>query len=517
MMNWLEKQSASYWPYLLVSICVLGPLLQPGYVLTMDMVFVPHPPIPEEVNASFPFYVLLHYLSYVVPGDVLQKIILLSVLFFAGVGMHRLVVSLPIIKLSRTAAVGASLFYMLNPFVYERLMMGQFAVVAGYALLPFVVLSLHGFFEEPTWRRTWQLMVLIFVVSILSIHTLVPVGIAGLLFGIAAWRNWRTFCPKLAAGLFGLVIASGYWIIPTLMESNTIAAALTTDSTRAFSTQGGIFSLLRLQGFWAEYRGLFRMPEELTPLPGLWQTAVWVTLVAGIVRAWHKWREGAILYGAMIVIGCVVAIIGFGSMYREPHKIMTLAALGMSVLMAVGADGWLTNSSKRLRSVYAKRVFICTVPLLLGLGMFWGFSGQLSSRAYPPEWYALNEMMKGLSDDKSAVFVPWHLYQRYSFSPRLVANPAATFFEGRKVIVSNDPEFAGVRSLRDDEHTSSVGRLLAARPDDIARRLQGLGVAYVIFAREPGYEDYEYLRLAKGLDEIFHSGRLTLYRVEATR
>lgn len=514
-MDWLKRQTISYWPYMLVSLAVLGPLLLPGYVLTMDMVFVPHPPIPAEVNASFPFYALLHYLSYVVPGDVLQKILLLATLLLAGIGMHRMLASLPGLRLSRIAVVAASLFYMLNPFVYERLMMGQFAVVAGYALLPFFVVALRRFLQDPTWRHTWLLAALILVVSIVSIHTLVPLAVIGMLFVAARRRHWRAFGLKLAMGLLVVLGVSSYWIIPTIIGGNTVAAALTSESSQAFATQGGLFSLLRLQGFWAEYRGLFVMPEALTPLPGVWQTLIWIALLAGFVRAWRRWRSVAIIYGAMIVIGCFVALTGLGDIYREPHKIMALTALGMSVLIAIGADAWRERGNLKRPSLAPVRgVVICLAPLLVGLGMFWGFSGQLSARVYPPEWYALNERMKSLPDDKPAIFVPWHLYQRYSFSPRIVANPAATFFEGRKVIVSNDPEFEGVKPLQKDELTSSVGRLLAEKPRGIAEELHRLGVGYIIVAREPGFEDYEFLRSAEGTSEIFHSGRVVLYKVE---
>lgn len=516
-MVWLKKQITTYWPYLLVTLGVLGPLLVPGYVLTMDMVFVPHPPIPGEVNASFPFYVALHYLSYVIPGDVLQKMVLFMILLLAGVGMHRLLVSLPGVTLSRLVVIAASLFYMLNPFVYERLMMGQFAVVAGYALLPFVVLALWRFLQEPTWRNTWRFVALILALSIVSIHTLIPMAIIGLLFVTAEQRRWRAFSMRLIVGLLVVAGVSSYWVIPTIAGGNTMAAALTGEGSQAFATEGGLFSLLRLQGFWAEHRGLFIMPQQLTPLPGVWQTLIWIALLAGFVRAWRRWRSAAVIYGSMIVVGCIVALTGIGDGYREPHKIMALAALGMSVLVAIGADAWRERGDlKRPSFALVKGVVICLTPILLGLGMFWGFSGQLSARAYPSEWYALSERMKSLPDDKPAIFVPWHLYQRYSFSPRVVANPAATFFEGRKVIVSNDPEFSGVKPLRNDALTDSVGRILANKPRDIANKLSELGVGYVIIAREPGYEDYEFLRSTEGLQNIFNEGRIAIYEVEVS-
>ncbi len=514
MIDKLRSFFRSYWPYMLATLVVFAPLLTPGYILTMDMVFVPHPPIPDEVNASYPFYVLLHYVSYILPGDVLQKIVLMTILLLAGVGMHKLLKSLLSRQLARPAIVAASLFYMLGAFVYERLMMGQFAVVAGYALLPFFILTLRHFLDDPTWPRLWRLVAVVVLVSVMSIHTLLPLAMIGAIFVAFEWRRMREFGVKLAAGAGVVIALSAYWLVPTLTGNNTTAAALAGDSSQAFQTQGGLFSVLRLQGFWAENRNLFDMPQQLTPLPGVWQTLVWLAIVAGFVLLWRRQRKLAIMYGSMIVLGCVVALVGLGAAYREPHKIIVLVAIGFSVFGAVGADAWCRYWVKKGGTRrYVGSVTTCSVVLLLCLGMFWGVFGQLKARDYPPEWYALNTQLKSLPGDRAAVFVPWHLYQTYSFSPRIVANPASTFFD-HDVIVSNDPEFSGTKALRKDERVDAVDRLLRERSPDIASSLAALDVGYVIVAQEPDVEDYEFLRSTKGLEQIFRQGSLTLYEIK---
>lgn len=517
MIDGLRSFLRSYWPYLLATLAVFVPLLGPGYILTMDMVFVPHPPIPDEVNASYPFYFLLHFISYILPGDVLQKIVLMTILFLAGVGMHRLLKSLLPSRLAWPAAVAASLFYMLGAFVYERLMMGQFAVVAGYSLLPFFIVALREFLDKPTWPRLWKLVLVVMLVSVMSIHTLLPLAVIGVIFVVAEWRQMRKFGVKLAAGMGVTIIISTYWLVPTLAGSNTTSAALAGDSSGAFQTQGGLFSILRLQGFWAENRSLFDMPQQLTPLPGVWQTLVWMAVVTGFVLLWRRHRKLAVIYGSMIVIGCLVALIGLGAIYRDPHKIVVLVAIGFSVFAAAGTDAWCRYWMKKggIRR-YVGSATACGVVLLLCLGMFWGFFGQLKARDYPPEWYALNTELRRLPDDRASVFVPWHLYQTYSFSPRIVANPASTFFD-HDVIVSNDPEFAGTKALQKDDQVNAIDRLLRERPPDIANRLAKLDVGYVIVVQEPDIEDYEFLRNATGLEQIFRQGSLTLYEIKETR
>lgn len=516
MRSRLKLWLSQWWPYLLLAFVILGPLWLPGYIFTMDMVFAPHPPIPTEPSASLPFYFALHYLSYLIPGDVLQKLLLFGILLAAGVGMDRLLRQVFAEKLSRWAIVAASLFYMTSAFVYERLMMGQWAVVAGYALLPFVVTALLRFLQTPTWRRLWWLVGWALLLAIMSIHTLIPAALLGVLIVFSKWREWRQYLGKLAIGLGTFLILSSYWLVPTLLNTNTIGAALRASGDgQAFATHGGIVSLLRLQGMWAEAYGLFPLPQDVTIVPGIWQTAIWVVVGIGFVTLWRRRRRLALLSLTLIVASCLIALVGLGDIYREPHKIMVLAALAMAVLGAVGVDTALRRLERTKPSlVPAAGLLASVVPLFLAAGMLWGFWGQLSVRAYPAEWYALQQQLQKLPNDKPALFVPWHLYQRYSFSPRIVANPAPSFFEGRRVIVNNDPEFTTSQPLRHDPLVSTIDRLLAEKSPTIATQLRQLGVGSIIFAQEPGYEDVEFLRQASGLEEVFRQGTLTLYVVK---
>lgn len=504
-----------YWLYGVLALVILGPLLSPGYVLTMDMVFVPHPPIPTDINASYPFYVLLHILSYVIPGDVLQKLLLAGILAGAGIGAHRLVRQL-LPDATRYAVAAAGTFYMMSAFVYERLMMGQFAVIAGYAALPFFVVALLRFMQTPTWRQLWWVVAWVLIVATLSVHTLVPLALVSLLIVGVQWRQWKAMYKKILVGIGVVTVVSSYWLLPTLLGSNLTGAALRgSGDNDAFASQGGLFALLRLQGMWAEPYGLFYLPQDVGIVPGIWQTLIWAMVIVGFAVLWRRQRQIAVVSGLLIVISCVVALVGIGGGYREPHKIIVLVALCMAVLGASGIDYWLG----RLRPGRAiirpfMGIFACAVPILMGMVLLWGCWGQLQTSMYPAEWYALNQKLQTLPNDKPAVFVPWHLYQRYSFSARIVASPAATFFEGRRIIVSDDPEFANVQPLKRDTLTTSVDKLLKQKPHNLAAELHKIGVGYVILADEPNIEEYEYIRELSGLTQVFTQGSITLYRVE---
>jgi len=113
----MMRKSLRYWPYIVLAIIIMGPMWLPGYILTMDMVFTPHPPVPTEIAASYPFYVLLHYASFLVPMDVLQKILLTGILSAAGIGMHRLLNTTLPKDVSGVALYVGGIFYMVNSFI----------------------------------------------------------------------------------------------------------------------------------------------------------------------------------------------------------------------------------------------------------------------------------------------------------------------------------------------------------------------------------------------------------------
>ncbi len=66
----------------------------------------------------------------------MQKALLVAVFLVGGAGIGRLLADRPAVV--RAAAI---MFFLWNPWVLERLAIGQWGVVVGYALLPWTVLA----------------------------------------------------------------------------------------------------------------------------------------------------------------------------------------------------------------------------------------------------------------------------------------------------------------------------------------------------------------------------------------
>ena len=118
---------------------MLAPVLGRGVVLSYDMVFVPDPPITGSVLGTdgsvpraVPTELLADLLARVLPVAVVQQGLLLAVFVLAGAGAARLVPGLP-------GAAAAALGYAWTPYVAERLLIGHWPFLLGYAVLPWVV------------------------------------------------------------------------------------------------------------------------------------------------------------------------------------------------------------------------------------------------------------------------------------------------------------------------------------------------------------------------------------------
>ena len=133
----------------MLALLLLGPALAPGYVLSYDMVWVPDLDMRSDflgLATSLPRVVpsdaVVAVLDSVVPGMVLQKVVLLGSLVAGGLGAARLVPDLSLV--GKLAVISC---YQWSPLVAERLLIGHWPVLIAWACLPWV---LH---LTQRWRR----------------------------------------------------------------------------------------------------------------------------------------------------------------------------------------------------------------------------------------------------------------------------------------------------------------------------------------------------------------------------
>jgi hypothetical protein len=535
--------------YAAVSLVILLPLLGRGYILTLDMVFTPKLRMPINVNSSYLFYTLLHVLNAVLPSDVIEKIMLLLILWLAGFGLHRLVIYLANKNMDvyqRTGAYVGGLLYTINPFVYDRFMAGQYDVLLGYTLLPWFAQSLLRFFRAPAWRQTVVLATWAVVISIVSIHTIGLMAVLVIiLFGLHIWhyRRQRQHIYKLLRwGLVALVItiiASSYWLVPLVRGNSTTAtqiASFTATDRDAFATTGtGIIgkigNVLRLQGFWAEGQALYTLPQAHIPAWGLLALMIWVLVIIGGISWWHdRQRLAVLLFGSSAGVALILAIgtfnnylavhVPFFAGYREPEKFVALLALTYALCTARGAASVLKYCHEQGGRYFLllASVLLLLLPIVWTPTMLRGFNQQLVPVQYPAGWFAMNKRLDADPGNFQTLFLPWHLYMSFNFAGRIIATPAQQFFD-KSMIVSNNPQFRGIAPGVTNNEETNIGTILRTAPhgENLGARLNQYHIKYVLLALDDDYATYGYLNRQTDLQLVAKNATLELYRNEAYR
>ena len=536
-MKWLRDERHIVWgEYGILALLIMAPLLLSGYILTLDLVFTPRLSWPTELTNSSPFEAVLWSLNFILPSDVIEKIILFLILVLSGAGMHRLILQFRSADVSiwRWAAYFAGVFYMINPFTYSRFMAGQWMVLAGYALLPFFVASLLKLLAKPSMKRAIKTALWIMGITVVSLHHVgMLVLLAVLIIGMGAWQYRgakRRQLIKYAGLSIGVsIVVSSFWWLPMLLGLSGAGRAIAdfnqTDAM-AFATSGGalgsIGDVIRLQGFWAEAQKLFVLPQAVVPVWGLVVLPLWILVIIGAIKSWRRHRLVIVIAGGSMVLGIILAAtpiitwvaqaMPLFSAYREPHKFVNLVAFGYAILGAFGLAYIVTWVEKKKGGPISQGVIFAglLLPIIITPTMLWGFAGQLAPRHYPSEWYALNKEL----NDKT-LFLPWHQYMKYEFSGRIIASPVEKFFSA-PVVASDDPEFQGVSPTVPNAEKKEINEALK-RPEVLSDVLRKYNFKRVVLLKEDDYKKYDYLNQLKGVHLLNENARLKLYEVKGVR
>jgi len=508
---------------LILGLLALGPGLRPGYLLSYDMVFVPRPPFNAAVLGTagvlpraVPSDAVIAALARALPADSVQKLVLLAVFVLACAGAARLLSGerLP-------AQLAAGVLYAWNPFMAERLILGQWALLLGYAGLPWVLAAC----ATPGLRlsrRTVRLAVALLPAAVggfaaMSISTLVALPAAALQRATARARLIMT-----ATTLAVLVVLSLPWLIPSLTRQvRTSPAGVAAFAARADTPFGTAGSLIALGGAWnaqtvpAGYGGagaVLWLCLAVTALAGflLLGRGRWPGLGVGAAAGLLVALIGAVRFGqdllrAMIVFWPGFAVLRDGQQFVAPLALAEAAGLGLVVARVlqlrkprVLAEG---------RAILAAGLAGAAVLFLPGLA--WGAAGRLRPVEYPADWLAARTMINADQHPGYALLLPWGAYRRYGWNHgEAVLDPWPRLLT-RQVIWNDGVQVGSLRIPPEDPAAIAIsGAVTSGSP--LTSRLEADGYRYVIV--DAGFS-YPVSSRLPGCRLVFSGPGLLVYRV----
>ncbi len=530
--------------YSSVALLILLPLFLPGYILTLDLVFTPHIPWPTQLSNTSVFEALLHVANIIIPSQVIEKLLLFAIFVLSGVGAHRLMqlVAKPMNhNYVFWGAYAAGLLYMINPFVYSRFMAGQYLVLLGYALTPFLVAATIRLIQQPSWQRSLVAAAWATAIAGVSIHHIGIVLVMTVATATALGWHYRQQTAHLKkAAIFCLLaigttlLVNSFWLIPTALGKTDISQAASSFGNEAFDAfatnssgaLGAFGNVMRLQGFWADSRDMYTLPQQQVPAWGVWVLILWVVVIIGALILWRHSKALTVALTAsaipivVITTTPVISILShtlpFIGGYREPEKFVGLLALVFALFAGIGVAGVIAYLNKRdERLASATLGGLLALPLVITPTIIWGANGQLQPRDYPKDWYTVNDQLHSDPSVKKVLFLPWHQYINFGFSDRIIANPALKFFDA-PMVAGDNPEYKNLQPTVPNAFNRQVESQIVnahTRASDIGKQLASLGFTHVLLAKEYDYANYDYLDHQHKLTLQSDTSTLKLYKV----
>lgn len=476
-----------------VTVLVLGPLLLGGgYWLVGDMVFVPHQPwkagwlgLDGALPRAVPMDAIVSVVSQVVPGSVVQRLLLVGGFVAGGLGVARVVAGQR--WWARAAAIT---LFCWNPWVHERLLMGQWAILLGYLLLPWVArAALRLRADRSDWRPAAVVLVLSAVCSPSS-----GVMAVGVLAVLALGRDAGTWLR--VAGL--AVAANLTWLVPALTAET---ARVSTDgvfagfAARAESGAGTLASVLSLGGTW---KTAVVPPERTSALLVLLSCLLTVAAVAGLRRAGADRGRWLGLGAAAVALALLPAVPGGAgllegvaghvpglALLRDSQRFLAPFGLVLAVGVAHAATGLRDRIRPGTQALWSGVALLVVAPLLLLPSLAWGALGELQRSSYPRAW---DDVAHLVGDDETTVVLPWAgSYRGYDWNHRrAVLDPAPRFLPGEVVV---DDRVRLTDRVVPPEDPRVIAVTLALADDDPAGALRAAGVRWVLVERGMGPVD----------------------------
>jgi len=524
----------------------------PGYIFGTDWPGPRRFDWPSALSSSAPLEAVFAIVSRLISAQLTGQLFILGVLFGAAFTAFQAVPAHGFVP----RAAGASL-YVLNPFVFGRIHYGQFFLLAGYALLPWIAIRLRALCLEPTWRAGSIFAISISLVAVFTLHLFLVSGVlAAIALAIHAGAatdklNYvKRLIPALAATAATTAVLCAYWVVPLLTGRGADAAVIGATGPRLLSVYatvpdqavGLVPNLLGLYGFWAENSGRFTSMKAFVPE---WPVILVIVLAIsgiGAVAAFRRnggklaaWTAGLVIAAAIGLIlemgvshplstGLVRWLDATVPLYRgmrDAGKWAALLALVYSQLFGLGAAAILDWVHK-LKLPAPRREWVgaiatgllLAVPLYYGNGLLFGMHGEIKPSQFPAGWYAADRTLAADPHPGRTLFLPWHEYMAFGFiqnQNKVVASPAPTFFSV-PILNSTNPEIGG-SAPTDPDQVAISGLVSAGAKGDWSHELTTLGVKYVLVAREVDWQAYEYLNRQPGLSLVQDYGSILLYRV----
>ncbi|MPZ00200.1 MAG: hypothetical protein GEU97_19885 [Actinophytocola sp.] len=480
-------------------------------MLHYDMVLTPRQPLlPDVIGVSarlprsVPADAVFALLTTIIPGDVVQKLILFGAFVAGPLGAGRLV---PAVSTAPTGSTGtrlvAAVAYGWTPFVAERLFLGHWPYLIAYACLPWIVA--YGLALRRGEPRALPKLVLAIVPAVLTPSG----GVIACLVALAASGVRR-------AGVVGgvaLVLNAPWWVPAVLHRGAALSSpdAVAAFAARAENWAGPVVSVPASRAiplvpvFTLAFVVLALLGQRvLASRIGVAPARSLLVLGAGgVVLA----LLGTLPFGADVLRWLVATVPGAG-LLRDGQKWVALWAVPFALGLALAVE----QAARYLRERWQRVALFAAAavaPVVLLPDLAFGGFGRLEPVHYPDDWRVVAERLADdprEGRDDAVVALPFASYRAFAWNDYRPMHDPAPRFLPRGVVIGDTLYVDGAPIPGEDLRAEQVRRTLATDGD-----LGAVGVGWVLVEHgTPGDVDPA---LLDRLTPEYRGKWLSLYRV----
>lgn len=514
-----ERVVALVWAALLITVLLWPMLSGRGHFLARDLVFVPSQPMTwqafglgDGAPRAVPLNAWMSLLTQVVDGGALARIVVPGLLLLAAAGVLRMLPGAGVVPAMVAAGVA-----VWNPFVAERLALGQWALLLAYAVLPWLLVSLHRHAQQPGMRTLAP------VVGWLVLGSVTPTGglvLTGLVAVHLILRRAAAWWLMLAA-----VAVQAPWVVAGLVSTSanvSDAAGATVFAPDSEARWGPMVALLGLSGIWDSHS---EPASRLGVLGLLTALVVVVVLVAGTPRLWREVPAATPLVVAS-ALGLAWALLLATSLGRSLAEVLVARVPGagllrdgqkfllpMGILVALATLVVVRRAVRTgIRVVRSPEVLLAgAVPLVLSPLLLLPDAARVvwptvQPVEYPTSFTEVDALTR--SSDGFLVTLPWRSYRDFSWGAGTTSSDPATRLLHTRVLTSDELQVGTTTVPGEGVLAAAVGEHLAsgAAPSGLG----ALGVQWVLTYRDD--PDAADLDLA-GLTAVYEDQHVRLHEV----
>lgn len=532
---------------------ILGPsfFINSGFFVFLDTVFFPIYDL--SYNFNYSIYFNLHdFFSYLIWYELFSKIYLFATLSLWGYVWYK--ISQLVLeyfdvkdkKLSSLISVLWIVFFISNPFIYERLV-----TQVGIALWVFIfwLWAYHLLqYIKKDENKYFYLAALFFSLAVgIFPHSLIFVILVWILFLIFFWKKVK-FIPFVLSSIVFIILNTHLFVWLFISGSNPVLSA-----TEKFNYQNiEVFQQNSLWGLWTEVTSLLlygfwgeRWERILTPNAVNEYWYIFGFFILGIILFWVYFcfqKSKKITYFLLILwfLSYILAlwissnIFWFISHFlyenipyyigmREPGKLLWILSFVYTIFFLVGnifileklsflSKKYSISFHPYLQNSITYCIFIIFMILSWSPNMLFGFNGQLKIIQYPKEYLEVRKILWDNLQEKNLI-LPWHSYMWCAWNyGNVISNPMVAILKSENIISAENLEMWNLYS-----------NIKTPLTDDIENFIQSHDISYlkknniknIILQKNCwAFSRYDFLSDKKELKKIYEKPHLDILQIQ---